>query len=547
MRLWLAVLLLLIAVPAINASIEKWNYIAGSYLYSSPASTGKLAIFGSHGGSVYAVNIDSGQLANVFPTAGPVDTSPAVTNKTIYIGSMDGNLYAFDSATLHTRWNTSLGGVWQSTPLVAGGLVYVGSVNGNVYALKDSDGSLVWKFKTGNEVDSSPALSGQELYVASSDGKLYALDARNGSLLWSPSGIGGLWTSSPVVDRGSLYVGSLDGNLYAVSLSKHTKVWNFSTGGAVMSTPIVLNGLVIFGSNDYSVYAVDAQTGKLSWRFRTNGSVQGQPAFAATQAGGYTIYVGSNDGNVYALDAADGSLRWEYGTGGWVATRPLVTGSLLIVTSYSGMAHALSTVSCDFTSPADMESVGGTEVRVSGRAWGDSGVGGVEVRVNGADWKPASGTDVWGIVLPGGLLTLGENVIECRTLSAGNAERSPYNNLTMIYSREPVLGLIGVTYPQGEVGYGSDVTLSLQDERGKPLFGIRASWPGGSAVSDANGNVVVKASSEGPMPVELSAPGYETKAITLAVGRNWLLYGIAAAVVLAAAYFVFMYLGSRRQ
>ena len=51
-------------------------------------------------------------------------------------------------------------------------------------------------------------------------------------------------------------MGSNDNNSYAFNATTGTKLWNYTTGGAVQSSPAVANGVVYVGSNDGNVYAI---------------------------------------------------------------------------------------------------------------------------------------------------------------------------------------------------------------------------------------------------------------------------------------------------
>jgi len=63
------------------------------------------------------------------------------------------------------------------------------------------------------------------------------------------------------VADGVVYIGSGDDKVYALDATSGTKLWTFTTGGAVTSSPAVANGAVYVGSNDGKVYAFDLAGG----------------------------------------------------------------------------------------------------------------------------------------------------------------------------------------------------------------------------------------------------------------------------------------------
>ncbi|RLG19104.1 hypothetical protein DRN67_03530 [Candidatus Micrarchaeota archaeon] len=537
----LALFVLLLAIPLAHASIEKWNYYVGSnnYIYSSPVLYNNQAVFGSHKGMVYSVDVESGRGREVLRTSGHFDTHPLLVEDMIYIGSSDGKLYALDAESMILNWSADVGGMWQSSPAYADGVLYVGGLDGKVRALDALSGAELWSFQTGAEIDSTPAVREDEVYVASTDGTIYILGSKDGELEWKAP-LGRLWTSAPLVDGNLLYIGSLDGSVYALNLESRTIEWKYSTEGGILSTPTIFQGSLIVGSNDHKVYSLSASNGDELWVFETKGSVQGQAAVANSEQG-FTVYIGSNDDRIYALDGEDGSLKWSYDTGGWVASRPLIAGSLLIVPSYSERLHALSTQSCEFVEPPDFTSISGAHINLIGNAWSDFGISGVDVRLKQGAWQSASaGRTDWRATLSTAGLSYGEIVIECRTRSVEGIEQEPYNALTLYYSSMPVEHTFEVEYTREEVPFGSDVVLKITDEKGEPLAGITASWLGGSAISNQKGEVVVKAYGEGQTEITLSADGYETRVIKLKVGTNWALYAGIGFVLILAAYFLLM-------
>ena len=62
---------------------------------SSPALTGTHAFTGSGGGTLYAINLSSGQVDWEFVTGGPVLSSPTVAAGKLFAASSDGLVYAF--------------------------------------------------------------------------------------------------------------------------------------------------------------------------------------------------------------------------------------------------------------------------------------------------------------------------------------------------------------------------------------------------------------------------------------------------------------------
>jgi outer membrane protein assembly factor BamB len=96
-----------------------------------------------------------------------------------------------------------------------------------------------------------------------------------------------------------VYAGSADKKIYAFNATTGTKIWDYTTGGAVYCSPAVAgNGLVYAGSDDLTLYALDALTGQKIWQYVTGGWLHGSVVVAQ----GY-VYLGGLDAKVRAIGA----------------------------------------------------------------------------------------------------------------------------------------------------------------------------------------------------------------------------------------------------
>ena len=209
--------------------------------------------------------------AFAFPDALRARSQPSIGYGAVFVGSHDGTVYAFDLETGCVRWTFQASaevrtGVVLTLPDVARPLALFGDILARVYALDAFTGELVWSRKADDHpsatLTGTPALHGDRLFVpvsslevvAAADpayecctfrGKVLAVDATTGETLWehfsipeepapvgvtsagtrilSPSGAP-IW-SSPAIDvaRNRLYVGTgenystpADGNSDAV-------------------------------------------------------------------------------------------------------------------------------------------------------------------------------------------------------------------------------------------------------------------------------------------------------------------------------------------
>jgi polyvinyl alcohol dehydrogenase (cytochrome) len=348
--------------------------------------------------------------AFAYPAALRARSQPAIGWNTIFVGSHDGTVYAFDLETGCTRWT------WRAPAEVRTGIVvdpdterlYFGDVHGRAYSLNAKTGQVIWQIKVDDHANATitgtPAIGDGLLYVPISSlevtsaadptyacctftGAVAALDMESGDIQWktrtvseepsevsktsigtpiiSPSGAP-VW-NSPAYDakRNRIYFGSgenysspADENsdaIFAVNATTGEKIrrkqftpndaWNV---GCVIgnencpeengpdydfaSSPLIVTidettDLLIAGQKSGDVFGLDIETGEILWNQRLGyGGTSGGVHFGMT-SDGETIFVPINDmadtgdgreydlslygAGLHAVDAATGEIKWR--------------------------------------------------------------------------------------------------------------------------------------------------------------------------------------------------------------------------------------------
>ncbi|MEO8097365.1 MAG: PQQ-binding-like beta-propeller repeat protein [Acidobacteriota bacterium] len=321
----------------------KWafGFEGDTNAFGAPSVVGGLLFVGSAGGSVYALDRNSGCVKWLFQADGPVRTAPAVTPFSfvtdsdemyaVMFGDQIGWFYCLDAKTGKLLWkkkpeaheSTKLTG----SPAVHDGIVYVPAASweegratnsgyacctfrGSVTAFRIQDGTQVWKTFM---IQEEPKATGKTVGAAPE---------------WGPSGAG-IWSAPTIdVERGRLYVTT--GNNYsltsatsdavvALELTSGKIVWskqltpNDAFTGRCAGTPecgpdydfgssvILRPKVMLVGQKSGNVFALDPEAeGKILWQQRvgkggTNGGVQWGMA--------------ADDSNVYAAVSDVGRIR----------------------------------------------------------------------------------------------------------------------------------------------------------------------------------------------------------------------------------------------
>ena len=221
------------ATGGLNWSVQ----LPGQYFFTAPPTVlnGVVYLSGAGtGGTVYAVNANSGAVLWTAPVANGDVSSPAVTNEGVYVSYACPNVYKLNPATgaLIWRYSTGCSGGGGSTPALHTGRLYVRDFTNTIF---DSlTGTIVGNFDAKN----TPAFSGDRGFFlegppsSGSVGTLRGRELGTNSVLWSFAGDGFL-QSSVLLVNGHVYVGSSQGNLYAVNAATGQQVWATNTGDTI--------------------------------------------------------------------------------------------------------------------------------------------------------------------------------------------------------------------------------------------------------------------------------------------------------------------------
>jgi polyvinyl alcohol dehydrogenase (cytochrome) len=394
----------------------------------SPFDVGEPPVFAGWGlspGSTHAIptrvaGIDRGNVGSLtlkwalaFPNAIRARSQPTLAGGAIFVGSHDGTVFALDRETGCARWTFAapaevrtgiVVSPWRAGDTAARPLVYFGDIIGDVFAIDARTGALVWTARPDPHpnatLTAAPVLSNGRLYVAVSSleegrasnaaypcctfrGSVVAYRAASGAKLWQtymtdppiergvtaagvkiygPSGVA-LW-GSPVVDekRGRLFIATGDNYstpatrtsdaFVALSLAtgkiawayqaRQSDAWNGSCDGVDKSNCPAENGpdydfgagailahasngrdYLIAGAKSGMLFAVDPDTGRLVWKQRVGrGGVvagihfgiaaQGDSVFAPVSdvPDGRAYDIPARPG-LYALDIKTGRFLWK--------------------------------------------------------------------------------------------------------------------------------------------------------------------------------------------------------------------------------------------
>jgi outer membrane protein assembly factor BamB len=119
-----------------------WSLKDAGGFWATPALYKDVVIAASDGGTVYAVDRQTGAVRWQFQLPPPTWQSAVVVDDTLIQGDCEGRLHAYDVSDTNVappeRWSVQLEGCIESTPAVWQGRVFVGTRGGRFYALGDA-------------------------------------------------------------------------------------------------------------------------------------------------------------------------------------------------------------------------------------------------------------------------------------------------------------------------------------------------------------------------------------------------------------------------
>jgi outer membrane protein assembly factor BamB len=287
--------------PSIN-----WQTKLSSTWLMPPILAGDVLYTGSGDGTLYAVDVRTGE--KLWSTGGfsQLENSGAVSGDTLVAGGYDGRVRGLDRHTGEVLWSFDTVNFVQASPLIVDDRVYVATDHA-LYALELLTGKLRWQIPTGNEGAYMGPPAYEDGIIYTTGGKsLLAVDSTNGKELWRTQH-SDMFTA-PAVANGLIYVGNFDGYFYAFDQKTGAEKWKVQSGGLFWAGPAV-DGNIVYAGNDDLVYALNAQMGEEIWKFQMAGkSVSDGVVYVSDSSHEFP----RGPRHLYALDAKSGQLIWTF-------------------------------------------------------------------------------------------------------------------------------------------------------------------------------------------------------------------------------------------
>ena len=327
----LAVVIALVAAVFAAAPKQLWNYTTANCVASTVAVGGGMAVTGTDGSRLIALDAKTGALRWAYGASMWVQNNPVIIGNLVVFPNNRGNLDAVDINNGTLVWRVTGGEEYNGQAVLVGKVgntpaVFIGSMSGLFKAIGLNNGTLLWQTSVGGEVFASAAWIDSEqtkLVFGTYSGTVVCLDSQTGKQVWMTAVSGGLFT--PRVAQGKIYIGSQEpGAQYILDATTGKLLWSNVNIPAVVGQPEADSERIYWTLNNGTVLATDFM-GKSLWSYTIGGSQLN----SAPIRHGDTLFVGGYNG-LYAINPADGTLQWRFQANGYAAQlgAPTIVGGV---------------------------------------------------------------------------------------------------------------------------------------------------------------------------------------------------------------------------
>ncbi|CAN5417761.1 hypothetical protein BH10BAC5_BH10BAC5_19100 [soil metagenome] len=235
-----------------------------------------------------------------------IESSPVGDENFVYTASTSGSVYCLDVNSGNIKWtyrsNEHTKALYEkynpnrfyTSPVLAYNSLFAGGTDGFMYCIDANTGSLKWKMQTGESIFCDASAFENKIYFGSDDKNFYCVDL-NGNTIWKRS-LQTKFVANSTFYNGMVIIPGIDGFVYSLSNYDGSTIWKFETKGAIWAPPLLQNNKIFIGSYDKNFYCLNAEDGRELWKFECEGRVK-----TAAVVWKNFVFAGSEPKNVYCF------------------------------------------------------------------------------------------------------------------------------------------------------------------------------------------------------------------------------------------------------
>ena len=352
-----------------------WRFQADSPIEASPLPVGSSLIAVSRDGTIYSIEMSSGDLIWSTPPEGQIFAAPALgqadfgegpLRPMMVVGDNDGLIrsYRYDSGEL--IWRTELAGSRiRSAPVIVDGIAYVATTQGFIYSFSlTGNGETLSVYPAEGDgiglIGADLAASDGFLYVGTDEGLLHVLTISgetleeecatqvDGSAIRVPPVVAGDVVYVPTMGQqvftfaaGTCRGPAPDRELFMFAEAAMDQAAAVADGGSTAQEILYTAAGRFLNSRKVSVDENAGLTGDdlYLWppsEVAADSTITGDPVVTTDAA-----YFGDQDGNLYAVDRFSGEVLWTWRTGASITAPPAVVDDVLFIAGGDGTITAV--------------------------------------------------------------------------------------------------------------------------------------------------------------------------------------------------------------
>jgi outer membrane protein assembly factor BamB/tetratricopeptide (TPR) repeat protein len=354
-----------------------WKFQADSPIEAGPVAIGSNLIVASRDGTIYAINMTSGELA--YPAESPegrIFAAPALgqgnfgegpLRPMMVIGDDAGVVRAYISDSGEQQWRTELPDTRVlSSPVIVESIAFVATTRGFIHSFSlTGNGEILGTYPAEGEglgrIDADLAYSNGFLYVGTDDGLLHVLSVSGDQLEEvCTASVGSAITVPPVVSGDVVYVptegqqvltyraGTCDSpapdrELFIFAEAPMDEAAAVADGGSEAQEVLYTAAGRFLNSRKVSVQENQGLTGNDLYLWAPSEvsgelKITGDPVITVD-----TAYFGDQEGNLHAVDRFSGEVLWTWRTGVGITAPPAVVDGVLFIAGGDGTITAVGT------------------------------------------------------------------------------------------------------------------------------------------------------------------------------------------------------------
>ena len=261
----------------------RWEYQAGTSLFSRPAVTDDAVIVPTSDCRLLWLDKETGQLLHEYQADGPYVADGIVIGDTLLQGGYK-KFQAWNTVTKSLLWeNDSLNNYCQAAPTTDGENVVFGAWDTYLRNLNATTGFTKWKWNNGSKNtlfspgNCVPVITNGKVIIVAPDRYMTAFDLTTGRQLWRNNDFKYRESLGVSEDGTRVYAKTMDGQIVAVSTTDNEfkLLWNVDAGLGYEHAPCIVleaNGTIYVGSRRGIMVAIDAATHQVIYTYRLGNS-----------------------------------------------------------------------------------------------------------------------------------------------------------------------------------------------------------------------------------------------------------------------------------